>query len=1414
MLDNGKVFVAGYAGNNGKYNFTLAKYNEDGSFDNTFNDSGKVVTSLTANDDFGGPFVIQPDGKIVLGGFTQTAEFNADLAIVRYNADGTLDNSFGNNGIIISDLGGGNDVIHDITLQPDGKILASGYSIVQFEGARAMILRYNTNGTLDQSFGTNGVVYSNISQIVAFSSGVSVAYGIRVQSDGKIVTGGTYTEPGNQIRAYVARYNANGNFDTSFDNDGVVSLNYNVLSNVDKLDIQPDGKIVTVGNAGTGLTRTLELTRLNSNGSFDQSFGTNGKVSTSFDNAGAFGKGVTVLTNRILVAGHTSDASGDSKFISVRYNTDGSLDAGFGTSGKVMMDFGFNKNVANGISVNSSGAFVLGGFTSTLTAVDEDFAIAKFIGTVGLPVTPPSNGDGTLDTSFGNGGKVTTKLSTGTDFVMATKILDNGKVLAAGYSAKNGKDEFSLVKYNADGSFDIAFGDSGKVFTAVGTISDIATCMVVQPDDKILLGGYSTQPGSTTRIGIVRYNSNGTLDNTFGTGGIVTTQIGTPFSEITKIGIQSDGKIVASGYSSSANNVNKTTVVRYNPNGTLDNTFGTGGIVITDVSNILFSLDAESSSRGLKVLDNGKIVCGVNYIIPGGQIRTGVVRYHSDGSLDNSFNGNGISSTNFGVTTYNYSLDVQPDGKIVTIGEHYEAGDLSFAVSRHNSDGTLDQSFGTDGKVITGFGSLNSVGRDVVILDEKILAAGFAMGKTGTNFATVRYNYDGTLDEEFGIMGKSLTDFGGTAASVSSLSVHPTGKYVVGGIAVIAGDGDYAMAKYNGSIGLPVLPPSTGDGSLDLSFGDSGKVITELSDMNDVVSAVKVLDNGKVLAAGYAGNNSKLDWALVRYNVDGSLDNTFGDSGKVFTSIGTANDYVSCMVIQPDGKIVLGGYTGISGNNSATAVARYNSNGTLDQSFGTNGIVTKDIDVQSDVIVGISLQSDGKIVVSGSSQTPELRSRALNMRFTSNGTLDSTFGTAGVVITDLSNLIASYQGVSVGRSVKIQNDGKIVAGGSYHIQGNAFRSCVYRLNPDGTLDTSFDGDGIATTDFNEVTTMFSIDIQPNGKIVTFGQSGSIASQSLVLTRHNTNGSLDQTFGTNGKVVTTFSNETPYARELIVLKDKLLAAGYINNTGTGFSKFAAVRYNYDGSLDESFGTGGKISTDFPSANINVANAVGVQSNGSFVIGGYVARESGVAFALAKYNGTALIPVELASFSASVGEHSVALSWTTITELNNAGFEIERKLGDITETGEFSTVAYVKGNGTTQNITTYTYTDVPSRAGTYTYRLKQIDLNGEFSYSAPLAVSFNTNLITNYSLSQNYPNPFNPSTVINFTIPVKSHANLRVYDITGAEIATLVNSELNPGVYNINFTANGLSSGVYFYRLQAGDFMETKKMLITK
>ncbi|HEX9253707.1 MAG TPA: T9SS type A sorting domain-containing protein, partial [Ignavibacteriaceae bacterium] len=185
----------------------------------------------------------------------------------------------------------------------------------------------------------------------------------------------------------------------------------------------------------------------------------------------------------------------------------------------------------------------------------------------------------------------------------------------------------------------------------------------------------------------------------------------------------------------------------------------------------------------------------------------------------------------------------------------------------------------------------------------------------------------------------------------------------------------------------------------------------------------------------------------------------------------------------------------------------------------------------------------------------------------------------------------------------------------------------------------------------------------------------------------------------------------------------------------------------------------------------------------------------------------VPVELVAFNASLVQGDVVLTWKTATEINNRGFEIERGTN-----GEFATIGFISGSGTSTQEQSYTFIDKEVAVGIHTYRLKQIDFDGSYSYSNIIEVDVTTPLT--FSLSQNYPNPFNPTTKISYSVPFDSKVIISVYSVTGELVMELVNDNVSAGSYSVDFNGSNLASGMYIYKMTAGSFTQSNKMMLMK
>jgi uncharacterized delta-60 repeat protein len=402
------------------------------------------------------------------------------------------------------------------------------------------------------------------------------------------------------------------------------------------------------------------------------------------------------------------------------------------------------------------------------------------------------------------------------------------------------------------GGLDPTFGANGKVTTSIswGGYDDYGYGLALQPDGNIVVAGRSFNVATAQDFGLVRYKPDGSLDASFNGTGKVTTAFGSGVDEASDLALQSDGKLVAAGYSNN----------------------------------------------------------GFNYDFA-------VARYKTDGSLDTSFKGTGKVTTPFALyDDLAYALALQPDGKLVVAGRSFNGSNADFALARYKPDGSLDTAFNGTGKVTTAIGPSDDEAYGLALQpDGKVVAAGLSRNGSQTVFAVARYNPNGSLDTSFNGTGKVTTAIGSTYASADALALQPDGKLVAAGIGQNGSNFDFALARYNPN------------GSLDTSFNGTGKVTTAIGPSTDDAIDLALQPDGKLVAAGYSDNGSEHDFALARYNANGTLDPGFGSGGKVTTAIGSGTDEAYGLALQPDGKLVAAGQSW-NGSKYVFALVRYLGN--------------------------------------------------------------------------------------------------------------------------------------------------------------------------------------------------------------------------------------------------------------------------------------------------------------------------------------------------------------------------------------------------------------------------------------------------------------------------------------------------------
>jgi uncharacterized delta-60 repeat protein len=737
------------------------------------------------------------------------------------------------------------------------------------------------------------------------------------------------------------------------------------------------------------------------------------------------------------------------------------------------------------------------------------------------------------------------------------------------------------------GALDPTFGGDGTVTTATGPFNEDANDMLVQPDGKVVVVG-STYLTLRSEITLVRYNRDGTLDNTFGGDGLVFTSILAQGNTADSAVLQPDGMIVVAG-GSSLGGVEVFAIARYKPDGSLDPTFGTNGTVTTDIAN------TTEAAYAVALQADGKIVAA-GYLLGGG-VGTAVVRYNTDGSLDNTFDGDGKFFYFAPNTNVPSDVVVQPDGKIVIVGYEYASGgsNAEVALQRLNPDGSFDTSFDGDGKVRLAISAAEDlIERIALQADGKIVVAGYTENGATRDILLARLSVNGSLDTSFDGDGIVTTAIGSSSEEAYDLAIQSDGKLVVAGRTVTGSRSDIALVRYNS------------DGSLDATFSGDG-IQTTAIDGHIGARAVALQADGKIVVAGNANVSGQTDFALVRYNIDGSLDPLKDGLGVV---TGVQAGYASSMALQTDGKIVVAG-SSLAVSDDDFTVARFTADGSLDTSFDGDGIARTDFG-NTDSAAAVAIQSDGKIVLVG--QTFSSDGTAYNFavaRFNTDGSLDTSFGVGGRVITDF-NSESNYA-----YSVAIDGNGKIVVAG-----GTFSGVALARYNNDGSLDSSFDNDGQLITPIGGSAKASSLVIDGNGKLVVGGYSTNTITGyfEFALARYNANGSLDTSFDQDGSLTTPFDSAGAGINSVkIDGNNRIVAAGYrARDNNFDFADFAVVRYNADGSLDSSFGSGGTVTTDFGGSKRDVVNSVAIDENGKLVVAGYTNVNNISDFAWARYN----------------------------------------------------------------------------------------------------------------------------------------------------------------------------------------------------
>jgi uncharacterized delta-60 repeat protein len=811
---------------------------------------------------------------------------------------------------------------------------------------------------------------------------------------------------------------------------------------------------------------------------------------------------------------------------------------------------------------------------------------------------------GEIDTSFGINGKVITGIGSNNNWAYGIAIQPDGKFIVGGtYVSSNGDNDFALSRYNIDGSLDITFGTGGRVvtdFLDYGNNYSYIHSVLVLPNGKIIVFGTTGRQGFTPQSAVVRYAGNGSIDTGFGNNGKIVSNL-FPYSiNGSKMAVQPDGKLIITSekiYDADPNYY--IGVERYTEDGVLDTSFGTNGVAVAGFGN------GRSIASSIVLQPDGKIVVSATYN-QSAIFNMSITRFNGNGTLDTSFDSDGKVTTSFGPGTSGESMQafLKPDGKIIIAGAVYNTNARYFGVVQYNNNGSLDTTFDSDGKAWyafageTDYSSISSVTRQA---DGKflVICKPTDYGATTSDFVVRRYNANVTIDTDFGVNGRIQTSLINGYSEAQSAAVAPNGEIFVAG--------KILYGQFNNTSEFAIAKYSS-NGNLEPALDGDGKLTTTFEKDNDRIKKILVLPDDKFIAVGTSAyrqaNNARItNIALSKYNSDGTPDTAFGNSGKILSNFDNHRNSVITAALQADGKIVVINVYWITEN--VYEIIRYNADGSLDTQFGNNGKI-----VLPFMATAIVCQPDGKLVVAG-----DVSNNIIVIRYNSNGTPDTGFGSSGTALITL----ATFHLGSV--SMALQPDGKILISDTTLMASIDTPTTfgIARINQDGSLDTAFGNNGKVTTIINDGCYPYATFVQPDGKIIVAGKS--VAGGSYFSSvRYLTNGDVDITYGNNG--ITSYFLSTDY-REVNAIHlqsdSKLLAVLTKYNQPLESYNFKIMRYNPDNTHDGEFGGSEGIEMSFYSG-YDEAFAIGLQSDSKIIVAGATYNGINEDFALVRYTNS--------------------------------------------------------------------------------------------------------------------------------------------------------------------------------------------------
>jgi uncharacterized delta-60 repeat protein len=1158
VQSDGNIVVAGTRSG---VDFVALRLTSSGQLDTTFGGAGtgfaQVNVGATATTDIAYRVLLQNDGKILLGGTT-----GSDIGLVRLNADGTLDASFDGDGKAVINVAGADEGLA-LGLQSDGKIIVGGSTSTG--GDDFTLVRLTSAGALDTSFDGDG------RKTHSFGSLYDAIFGLVVEADGRIVVAGTATSLPTGGDVAVARFLADGALDTSFAG-GVATSNHG-LGSVAATRVIPlaDGRMLVAGTlTNSSLPSRFGIWRLNRDGSLDATFGTGGFLVTDAASSTATGFALRSDGKLLLL-----DGFGNRIF---RYTADGALDTTFGTAGVVSYASSLITSEA-ALALRPDDSFYVVGYKTNSTTTFDEMAIVRFTAA------------GAVDTSFDGDGVATVDVGVDDDRATAVALQTDGKIVVAG-SAHNGTaEDFAIVRLNVDGSLDTSFSGDGKASTGASGLVEQFRSVLVDPDGKIVGAGISGgNPAGTanTDATLVRFTAAGDLDTTFSGDGIATANLSFREDMFTVLR-QADGKLYVVGFAPyAASPTSQLAALRFNADGTLDTSFDGGDGAVTYLigsSNTSYTSTAALDADGkllivsymetqyrtdglvLRVLTRptaaaAPVLSAVadQTVAEDGMLTFTVTAADEDTpltglSLSATSNSPLFAPEDVTVTPLaggQWSVTVRPGaglfgfgGLTLTVSDGASTDSNSVAVNVVPVNDAPSFVKGAD--VSSGAGSVHSVfGWATSISSGPANESGQVLTFLVSAADPSLFDVAPAIDASGRLTFTSKTSASGQS-TVVTVRLMDDGGIAAGGIDTSAAQ-TFVIQFTNNTVPSGILDPTFDADGVRTLYAGTGSV-------NNVHSIV--LDDGRILVAATLDDGAPGRYGVWRLHEDGSLDTTFGSGGVV---VGTLTGWTtSGFERRSDGKLVL--YDG-----QGHRVARLTADGALDTAFGTGGVVSGTNLLFSGERL-MALQSDDSILLVGYKNNSSTTFDELAVvRYTSDGMLDTSFGIGGRALVDVGS------GLDRPEAVYVDGDDKIIIAAASHVDGNV-QLGVARLNADGTLDTTFSGDGKLVEPLSTgADRARSIVVQPDGKIVIAGK----AANDFFVLRYSAAGVLDSTFAGDG-IFTRHVSGGDDAYEVMRQADgKLLVVGH-SNVATANTILTSFRLLADGTLDVSFDGGDGIVT---------------------------------------------------------------------------------------------------------------------------------------------------------------------------------------------------------------------------------------------